>query len=195
MRILLLGSDNSECEELRRYLFSCGEEVIFIAEKITSEKVREINPDIIISYNYRHILKEDVFLMPILGTINLHISYLPWNRGADPNFWSHLEGTPKGVTIHYINAGIDTGDIIGQELVEFSEKDTLKSSYEKLHIAIRELFKKLWPKIKSGQAPRRKQRGKGTFHLVKDKEPFLNLFSERGYDTPIEDLNKFRKTA
>ena len=52
--------------------------------------------------------------------INLHISYLPWNRGADPNLWSAV-GMPKGVTIHYINDGFDTGDILFQKAILFVE--------------------------------------------------------------------------
>ena len=64
----------------------------------------------------------------------MHISLLPWNRGYHPNIWSFLEDTPKGVTIHYINEGIDTGDIIVQkEIVIDEDKETLKSSYEILH--------------------------------------------------------------
>lgn len=49
--------------------------------------------------------------------MNLHISYLPWNKGADPNFWSCIDGTPAGVTLHHIDAGVDTGDIIAQALM------------------------------------------------------------------------------
>lgn len=191
MKVLLLGSDNSECEKLMQYLVSCGEDVVFIAEKMTPEKIREVNPDIAISYNYRYILKPDIFSIPLLRTINLHISYLPWNRGADPNFWSHLEGTPQGVTIHYIDAGVDTGDILGQELVEFSDDDTLRSSYAKLHGAIQELFKKLWPDIKTQKIKAFKQQGNGTFHLSKNKQAFAYLIADKGYDTPVKEIKKF----
>ena len=189
MKVLLLCSDNPECEKLRSYIISCGDELFYI--KITSEKAREINPDIMVSYNYRYILKPDVFSVPARGAINLHISYLPWNRGADPNFWSHLDETPKGVTIHYIDFGIDTGDIIGQELVEFSDGDTLRSSYAKLHSAIQELFERLWQKIKTRQVAPFKQQGEGTFHLSKDKEAFKHLVADKGHDTPIKEIKKF----
>ncbi len=188
MKVLLLGSDNAECEKLKQHIASCGDEVVFRSERLSPEEVRSINPVVIVSYNYRFILKENIFDQPPLGTINLHISYLPWNRGADPNFWSIFEGTPKGVTIHYIDAGIDTGDIIGQELVEFSENDTLRSSYAKLHYSIQELFKKLWPKIKTRQIVPIKQKGKGTFHLSRDKEKFSALFAKKGHDTPIKEI-------
>lgn len=188
MKVLLLGSDNPECEKLLSYLRAQGEDTVFSSEKMTPEKARAIAPDIIVSYNFRYILKPDVFALPRLGTINLHVSYLPWNKGAHPNFWSHLEGTPKGVTIHYIDAGVDTGDIIAQRLVDFSDDDTLKTSYEKLHYAIQRLFAEYWPVIKAGTAPRMNQEGEGTVHRMKEKERFDVLLQERGYDTPIKVL-------
>jgi len=65
--------------------------------------------------------------------INLHPSLLPWNRGAHSNFWSFLEDTPKGVTIHIIDEGIDTGDILLQKKIKFDQsKETLRSSYGRL---------------------------------------------------------------
>ena len=51
--------------------------------------------------------------------INLHIGYLPYNRGAHPNFWSFMDNTPTGVTIHEIDKNIDTGKIIYQKIVDF----------------------------------------------------------------------------
>ena len=54
------------------------------------------------------------------------MSYLPWNRGADPNFWSILEDTPKGVTIHIMDESIDTGDILYQkDPLEFNSQNEL----------------------------------------------------------------------
>ena len=66
--------------------------------------------------------------------VNLHVSYLPWNRGADPNFWSIVEGTPKGITIHKMNYALDKGDIIIQQPIqEFPDTETLETSYNHLH--------------------------------------------------------------
>lgn len=63
--------------------------------------------------------------------------------GSDPNFWSFIEKIPKGVTIHYLDAGVDTGNIIVQERVQFNEnQEMLASSYQKLHITIQQLFKR-----------------------------------------------------
>lgn len=53
--------------------------------------------------------------------LNLHISYLPWNRGANPNFWSFVENTKKGVTIHEIDEKLDKGKILLRKELEFDE--------------------------------------------------------------------------
>ena len=53
-------------------------------------------------------------------------------EGQDPNLWSFIEDTPKGVTIHEIDEGIDTGDIIFQKEIVLNSNETLASSYEKL---------------------------------------------------------------
>ena len=94
--------------------------VVFVIESRINEKyLADNNIEMIISYGYRHIIKKSIIEYVKGNIINLHISYLPWNRGADPNLWSFLENSPKGVTIHYIDEGIDTGDIITQKKIRF----------------------------------------------------------------------------
>ena len=61
--------------------------------------------------------------------INLHISYLPWNKGASPNLWSVVEETKKGVSIHYVDSTLDTGEIIVQKELDFGDDVSLKESY------------------------------------------------------------------
>lgn len=116
--------------------------------------------DWIVSYGYRHIIKNTSALPPI---VNLHISYLPWNRGADPNYWSWREGTPKGVTIHKIDDGIDTGPIYAQEETVFKGA-TLAETYEELHAHICDLFARVWPSIRNGTLQPKPQEGRGTYH-------------------------------
>ena len=87
--------------------------------------------DWIVSYGYRHIISKnhiDNLKNPI---INLHISYLPFNRGAHPNYWSFKEKTPKGVTIHFMDEGIDTGPILVQKN-KYLRKQILYYRYMKL---------------------------------------------------------------
>lgn len=99
--------------------------------------------DRIVSHGYRHILGPQVF--NLVPAINCHISLLPWNRGASPNYWSWKEGTPKGVTIHEVDKGIDTGAILVQREVRFAPGHTLKTSYDKLQAALFDLFIEHWP--------------------------------------------------
>lgn len=79
---------------------------------------------------------------------NLHISLLPYNREASPNFFSFIENTSKGVTIHQIDEGLDTGPILAQNELFFDEsKETFASGYEKLILEIQMLFKENWSSI------------------------------------------------
>jgi methionyl-tRNA formyltransferase len=187
VKVLFLGGDHSK--DLYNWLISEGEDISYIEEKVDVDHVRNIKPELIVSYNYKYILKEDIINIPEKGSINLHISYLPWNRGANPNVWSILENTPSGVTIHYIDEGIDTGAILLQKKIPFNEQEeTLKSSYEKLHSAIQALFRENWPRIKEGRIKPQKQTGEGTIHYVRDAGAFESFIKEKGWDTPVSEL-------
>lgn len=174
---------------LYEWLLEIGEEAFYTEEKIDADFVKGLNPAMIISYNYRHILRNDVLSIPKMGAVNLHISYLPWNRGANANVWSFLEDTPKGVTIHQIDEGIDTGDILLQKEVSFDEdRETLKTSYEKAHKEIQELFRENWHSIREGEIRPHKQVGEGTIHYVRDAGLFEPFIREKGWDTPIKEI-------
>ena len=83
--------------------------------------------------------------------INLHISYLPYNRGAHPNFWSWVKNTPKGVSIHFISEKIDAGDIIFQRKINFpNDNITFRKSYNMLRAELDALFIRNFNKILSG---------------------------------------------
>ena len=68
--------------------------------------------DFIISYGYKYIISESVLNHMKDAIINLHISFLPFNKGYYPNLWSHIDSTPSGVSIHRIDKGIDTGEVL-----------------------------------------------------------------------------------
>lgn len=140
---------------------------VFTASKLlNSDFVRALAPDIIIAAFWGYILKPDVISIPPKGCINFHPGYLPYNRGMNPNVWPFVERTPAGVTLHYMNPGIDAGDIIARQKVPITPIDTAGSLYDKTLVAIVDLFKKEWPKIKAGKNKRVKQRGNTTFHFA-----------------------------
>ena len=98
------------------------------------------NPDIIVLAGYRQIVKKDIISIPKLGCINIHESFLPKYRGHAPTNWSIINGESEtGVTVHFVNEGVDTGDIIVQDKVEIEPNDTIMDVYWK--------GLRLWPKL------------------------------------------------
>ena len=159
----------------------------FTADPLDPEAVRHGRPEFLVSHGYRHIIKPDVLALVPDRAINLHIAYLPWNRGADPNLWSWIEDTPKGVTIHYIDENVDTGDIIAQREVEFEHGETLASSYARLQAEMLRLFVEQWPLIRTGECERGPQQGAGSMHRLADRARVEHLLVA-GWDTPVTAL-------
>lgn len=148
--------------------------------------------DFIVSYGYRRMIKSEIIEKYRGDIINLHISYLPWNKGADPNFWSWIDGTPKGVTIHRIDEGLDTGDILCQRAVTFRSDETLHTSYAKLRACVEELFAENWERSRAGEIAGRPQLGSGSLHQSKDKEALFRALP-LGFDTPCSLLANYAR--
>ena len=120
--------------------------------------------------------------------MNLHIAYLPYNRGADPNLWSAAEDTPSGVTIHQLDEGIDTGDILYREMVYLEPSETLRSSYRLLQACIQVEFMSNFESILDGETPRRNMSHHyGTYHNSRDKE---QLVLPKGWDTTRAEVRR-----
>ena len=163
--------------------------VVECADPIDVEYLKSSSIEFAVSCRYRHIIQKPIIEYLSGNIINLHVSLLPWNRGSDPNLWSFLENTPKGVTIHYVDEGLDTGDIIAQKEVVFdTSAETLARTYDRLNVEIVELFRLQWSLIMQSETDRRKQPFGGSFHKVKDKEQFAHLLAENGWDTLVEKL-------
>jgi len=146
------------------------------------QAIRALRPDIGLSVLFGYILAPEVLDLFPSAVINLHPAYLPYNRGAYPNVWSIVERTPAGVTLHYIDAGVDTGDIVAQRQVPIEPVDTGETLYRKLEQACVELFKETWPLIRSGQASRIRQRSdEGSYHRTRDVERIDHIDLDRKY--------------
>lgn len=146
------------------------------------EKIKALRPDIILSVLFGYKLSGEVLNIPHRGCINLHPSYLPFNRGAYPNVWAIIDETPVGVTLHYMDEGFDTGGIIAQKKVPIYFYDTGESLYHRLEKESLELLIKIWPEIKHGICKRIKQTSKGTFHSKKDVEKIDHIDLNRSYN-------------
>ena len=88
-------------------------------------KIKSISPDIIFSIYYRKILPKSILELPKLGCVNIHPSLLPKYRGPIPTAWAIEKGeTNFGITIHYMDEGIDTGDILVQKKYSIKHNET-----------------------------------------------------------------------
>jgi methionyl-tRNA formyltransferase len=145
------------------------------------------DPRLVVSHGYRIILRRDVLERLPDRVINLHISLLPYNRGADPTLWSVLEDTPAGVTIHYIDEGVDTGDVIAQRAVALADDDTLATAYDALQAELATLFREQWPAIAAGTNDRRRQPAGGTVHRAADRARVAHLLTD-GWQTRVGAL-------
>jgi len=178
MRVLLLSPHQS----LIKAFEGVDDEVVQTIDKVDANFVRGF--DWIVSYGYRHILKKDV--LDLVPAINLHMSYLPWNRGVDPNYWSWVDNTPKGYTIHLIDEGLDTGDIlIRTEIPLDIETETLATSYKILTKYMEDIFIQTWPVLRMNRIQGLPQEGKGSYHRSSEKPILL-----KGWDTPVKELIK-----
>jgi methionyl-tRNA formyltransferase len=93
-----------------------------------------VQPELIISVYYRHIISQDVINRVGGRIFNAHTSLLPRHRGRSPIPWAIVEGDHlTGVTYHYIDSGIDTGPIILQAVCQITDDDTQTSLFDKIN--------------------------------------------------------------
>ena len=181
MRILLLGPHT----QLIEFIEASGEDQVRQSEEPWSAALQR-DAEYIISYDYRYLITTD------LPGINLHTSYLPWNRGAHPVFWAIHDGTPYGVTIHTLGTGIDTGSILAQRRCTFdSQYDTLATAYTKIHRDMESLFKEQWVGIRAGRVRALPQSSE---HRKADLDQYKEQLEARGWDTPVHEVQKWGHT-
>ncbi len=179
MRVLLLASKACS-KEMISALEIMGDTVVFNPEQ---------KADFVVCYGYRNILKKPFLDQYKNRVVNIHPSLLPWNRGAHPNFWSWFDDTPKGTSIHYVDEGIDTGQIIAQQSAEFTGDETLESSYMALHDMSVALFKKHWPAIRDNGVVVTFGGKGGSFHKTHDIEPYWERLPH-GWKTKVKFVSE-----
>ena len=110
----------------------------FVKDKnINSEKIKEylikVKPDVIVAAHLRKILRKEIFSLATKGAINIHPSLLPKYRGLSPQHQAILHGdNESGVTVHYIDADVDTGEIIVQERFSVAADDYIVNVQTKM---------------------------------------------------------------
>ena len=127
-------------------------------DETTIQKLKRWNADLIIVSGWYHLIGSCILNLPKKGVIGLHPSLLPKYRGGAPLVWQMINGEKyAGITLFYMDGGVDSGDIIGQKKTEIAYKDTIKSLYEKVGEKGIELLREYLPQIERDCSPRKKQ--------------------------------------
>lgn len=168
-----------------------GDEYAVRSGPITPQDCTDGDFDFLISYGYRSILKDNILSLFPRKAINLHISLLPFCRGAHPVFWSIVERKPLGVTIHLLDEGLDTGNILFQQVTPLylSREESFASLYRKQRAAIELLFENSWKYLRTGECSGWRQHGMPTEHRSRQLNDWLDLMP-RQWETPIDDFCK-----
>lgn len=133
--------------------------------------LKEINPDVIVVVAYGKILPQEILDIPSKGCINVHGSLLPNYRGAAPMQWAIINGEKvTGITTMYMDAGMDTGDMILKEEVEILDEDNFETIHDKMKIAGAKLLIRTLEKVEDGTIERVKQPEEGTIAPMISKE-------------------------
>lgn len=133
---------------------------VFQPEKIRTdyEEIKKYNPDLIVTCAYGQIVPKAVLEVPPLGCINVHASLLPKYRGGAPIHHAIINGEEKtGITIMYMDEGMDTGDIIFMKEIFILENDNVETLHEKLSHLGASMLEEVLPGIIDGKNSRIKQ--------------------------------------
>ncbi len=158
--------------------------LIHLDEPLSADFVQAKSPDVVISFGYKHIIPERLLKLMGSRAYNVHISMLPWNRGMHPNFWSWLENTPRGVSIHQMSPQLDAGPVVAQMEVSLSPMHTLRSSYQHLQREANELLRSTLSELLWGRPDAIPQSSQGgSFHRADEIYAYWDLLSH-GWLTP-----------
>lgn len=119
---------------------------------------RSLRPDLVCVVSWSMIVPPEVLALPPRGCVGFHYAMLPARRGGAPLNWAIIDGlTETGITLFYLDEGIDSGDIIDQRPIPIAETDTVKDLLDKVLAIAPEMLAQHIEAIEQGTAPRRKQ--------------------------------------
>ena len=138
-------------------------------------KLKKLDLDYIFGIHFPYIIPKEVIETPNIGFLNLHPSYLPYNKGWHTPTWAILDKKPYGATLHFMIEALDQGDIIHQKQIEVLQSDTANSLYKRVLQLEEEVFKEAFEGLASLKPKSHKQQSKGTSHNKKDLQKIQEL--------------------
>jgi len=120
-----------------------------------TDEIKLLQPDVILCIGWPQLIKREILCIPKHGCIGMHPTLLPERRGGAPINWCLIDGLNRsGVTLFYLEPGLDSGDIIAQKEFEITIEDTAKTVLDKVEMITAELVKVYYPLFEKGKAPR-----------------------------------------
>ena len=117
---------------------------------------RDLRPEFLFSFYYRHMLNADWLRVPSRGALNIHGSLLPRYRGRAPVHWAIIHGeTETGASLHYMLEKPDAGALVDQQAVPIDENDTALAVSYKVAGAAEEVLRRALPPLIAGTAAAR----------------------------------------
>lgn len=130
-----------------------------VSKPPTLDTVRALAPALILVGGFSQILRSTLLAIPPRGAVNVHPSVLPRYRGPNPLYWVLANGEPEtGVTMHYMDEGIDSGAIVAQERFAIEAGDDERALLERASRVAQHLVQVMLPPLLRGTAPRTPQR-------------------------------------
>lgn len=188
--LVLSGLSSRLVDTLAQY----GDRLIFMddAQPLPTRQFIVANDiDFVVCFGYGRKLTQEI--LTLVTAVNVHPSLLPLGRGPNPHLWSVLLKTSRGATVHYIDEGFDTGDVIRQiHLPDPDQSMTFRASFEDLMDASARLFAETWPSIRMCSNERTPQVGAGSRHTFQDQAALTGLWND--VDLALS-LEQFREKA
>lgn len=161
--VVVLGL-NRFGEQVYEYLTDHPETEVLclVTEESQYSTIEKLDPDFLVSAGFDQIIPDRIIDAANRAAINLHPSYLPYNKGVNPDIWSIIEDEPAGVSIHYMTSEMDAGPIIVRKKVCVYPDDTGRTLRKRLDAELVELFENNWEDIYLGNLSATDQSQEGT---------------------------------
>ncbi len=171
---------------------------VFYCDNINDEACTEFiklqKPDLLVSAYFNQILKKETIRLPKIGILNAHPGWLPAYRGAMCYFWVLKNGDQQGgVTVHWIDEGIDTGEVLARKTFQIKQGWTQQKVLVQTAITGAELLKEVGGKLCRGETPEsfpETEKDEVNYFPMPCRADFKNYFSERRFFR-IRDIMRF----
>ncbi|MFW5425819.1 MAG: methionyl-tRNA formyltransferase [Methylophagaceae bacterium] len=157
-----------------------------INDQASQDFIKQLKPDLIISAYFSQILKKDIISLPKKGILNIHPGWLPSYKGAMAYFWVLKNGSDRGgVTVHWIDEGIDTGDVLARRSFPLKANTTQETVLMITAVIGASLIRRIVRKIIKGEAL-------PALTIEKEKDMYYPMPGEKDFENYFEKRRFFR---